>query len=71
MHEKYLSQVNNFPIVSQDIAFNAEKNNSYTFPLEEMINLLSFLDANYEEYPGHVITNFIILNEPYKCSNKP
>lgn len=71
IREKYLPQVNNFPFVSQNIAFNTEKNNSYTFPLEEIINLLSFLDADYEEYPGHVIMNFIILNEPYKYSNKP
>ena len=45
IHENYLPQVNYFLLVSQDIALNADKNNVCTFPKEEMINPISFLDT--------------------------
>ena len=55
MHRNYLPSVSYVLVVSQDKAFNAEKNNAYTFPLEEMINLISSPDTDYEEYPYHII----------------
>lgn len=67
--ENYLPQVNYSLLVTQEIAFHTEKKN--IFPSEQITNLLSFLDADYEKYLGHIIKNFIILCEPSKCSNVP
>lgn len=50
IHQNYLLQINYFLLVSQDIAFNTEKSNTSTFPLEEIINPISFLDTNDKEF---------------------
>lgn len=71
IYENILPQANYFLQVSQNIAFSAENSNAYLFPLEEIINPLNFLDTNPEEYLGHIIMHFVILNEPCKCSNTP